>query len=57
MLALFLTVAVVFLRGGSSLPSIIGAKRCNSKDWAVFGGYLISIILVTLLCSYVVKSE
>lgn len=57
MLALILTVAVVFLRGGSSMPSIIGAKRCNSKDWAVFGGYLVCIILVSLLCSSVVRRE
>ena len=57
MLALLLTVAVVFLRGGSSMPSIIGAKKCNSKDWAVFGGYLICIVLVSVLCSSVVKKE
>lgn len=56
-LALVLTLAVVFMRGSSSQPSIIGATKCSIKDWSVFAIYLVAIVLVSYLCSSVVQKE
>lgn len=48
---------MVFLQGGRTLKSIIGAKKCDAKGWSVFAGYIIILIGISLMCTYLVKSE
>jgi hypothetical protein len=55
--ALTLTVLIVFLQGGRTIKSIIGANRCDTKGWLVFAGYIVMLICVSLICTYLVKTE
>ena len=51
------SILVIFLRGGKEFESIIGAKKCDVRDWIVLAIYLIFIIAVSLISAYVVYKE
>jgi uncharacterized membrane protein YfcA len=54
---LLLSLAVTVLRGGKGMESIIGAKKCTTKDWSIFCIYFLLVTLFAIAGSKLVSNE
>lgn len=52
-----LSVAIIILRGGKGMDSVVGAEKCNAKGIGIFGSYVIAMTCLFALCLFVVISE
>lgn len=52
-----LALALVLLRGGKGLSSVVGITKCSSPDWGVIIVYSILNILVFAFCAYLISKE
>ena len=52
-----LSVAVIILRGGKGIDSVVGAEKCNVTGFGIFGGYVVAMASLFALCLCVVITE
>jgi len=52
-----LALALVFLRGGKGVDSIVGITKCSIPDWGLVAAYSLLNILLFIICAYIISKE